>query len=772
MTQALTLLSSQFRKLLNDAVILLRDVASDAASKAASRAGPSEEQLRQMDDPAPDHEWRDAPNLSKDALTQQVREKLGKRKPIDHDDLREVVGDAAQAADRTAGSRDPRDLADRAAQDQQQGTQSGVDAVSGLRTGAAELTHRVEENVPEESSSRQRVREYRDRTQKYLKGKIPLERREQTIWRLKKMVVEIQAHRSYSEAIDTLITLAETYSGHGKAVAQQGARQAKDARQDNYLQSAEHNLKAIIERFADNTSADDLVDAINDIYRDADRDPELKNWFRSLNGYIRKCLQQQAYIMEPASTHEYDRLYDQGRFLLRNRYRDHTDRLMNEVQFMGDQFAADPDNDRFRGALQKLFADLGNDHNGKPVFKKHLVKDITQVVVPDLLSSLRYIPVPRIEYSDRAFDAVIENLVLESDNLMPNALEIDCNASFLFGRKTVTSKHHQEVVASASGIQCDLRDVSYYIKRKQGFPSITDQGVVDIFLGGEGFGFRLGLSTAEEHDRAQFFKVDTVKVFIKHLNIKFKQSRHKALFGIFKPLLLKAVKPVITKLLEQQIRQTFSDIDAFCYRVHQEEQRAEQQIRDNPDPENVQNVYSRYYKAFQQQVLARKQQQAGARTADKHARMAVTAEDSIFRDIELPGGISTRATEFRNQAHQGERWENDIFTIGSANPTNDVAQPAPVTRKSPHARRRAVRDREDAEASAAGQSRDSGYVGQENLAYGSAGSSAFGSTTTTAPFALNKASDETYERYTRAGAPDTSRYNTAATSNPVPYVGK
>lgn len=734
-----------------------------------------------MDDPAPDHEWHDAPNLSKDALTQQVREKLGQRKPVGRDDLGEVAGNAAQAADRPAGSRHPRDLTDRAAQDQQQGTQSGVDAVSGLRTGVADLTHRVEENVPEESSSGQRVREYRDRTQKYLKGKVPLERREQTIWRLKKMVVEIQAHRSYSEAIDTLITLAETYSGHGKVIAQQGAHQAKGARQDNYLQSAEHNLKAIIERFADNTSTGDLVDAINDIYRDADRDPELKNWFRSLGGYIRRCLQQQAYIMEPASTHEYERLYDQGNFLLRSRYRDHTDRLMNEVQFMADQFAADPDNNRFRGALQKLFADLGNDHNGKPVFKKHLVKDVTQVIVPDLLGSLRYIPVPRIEYSDRAFDAVIENLVLESDNLMPNALEIDCNASFLFGRKTVTSRRHQEVVASASGIQCDLRDVSYYIKRKKGFPSITDQGVADIFLGGEGFGFRLGLSTAEEHDRAQFFKVDAVKVLIKHLNIKFKQSRHKTLFGIFKPLLLKAVKPVITKLLEQQIRQTFSDFDAFCYRVYQEEQRAEQQIRDNPDPENVQNVYSRYYKAFQQQVLARKQQ-AEAKTADKHTRMAVMAEDSIFKDIELPGGISTRATEFRNQARQGERWENDIFTIGSANPTDRVAQPAPVTRKSPHAHRQAVRDREGATGSTAGHSRDSGYVGQENPAHGSAqgsaGSSAFGSTsafgpaTTPAPFALNKGSDETYDRHTRAGAPDTSRYNTAATSNPAPYVGK
>lgn len=751
-------------------------MAGDAATRAASRVSPSEEQLRQIDHPAPDHEWHEAPNLSRDAMKQQFRDKLDRNKFVGRSDLTEAAGNAAQAAD-PAGSRDPRDPANRAAQDQRQGTQSGVDAISGLRTGAADLTHRVEENIPNES--KQRGREYRDRTQNYLKGKMPQERREQTIWRLKKMVVEIQGHRDYNEAVNTLITLAETYSGHGMAIAQQGADRVKGARQDNCLQSAESNLKAIIERFANNTSAADLVDAINDIYRDADRDPELKNWFRSVDGYIRKCLQQQGYIMEPASTHEYDKLYDQGNFLLRNRYRDHTDRLMNEVQFMGDQFAADPDNNRFRAALQKLFADLGNDQNGKPVFKKHLIKDITQVVLPDLLGSVRYIPIPRIEYSDKSFDAVIENLILESDNLMPNALEIGNNANFLFGRKTVTSRRHQKAVVSASGVQCDLRDVSYYIKRKRGFPSITDQGIADIFLGGEGFGFKLGLSTAEKDDRARFFKVDTAKVFVKHLNIKLKQSRHKALFGIFKPLLLRVVKPVIAKVLEQQIRQTFSEFDAFCYRIYQEEQRAEQQIRENPDPENVQNVYNRYYKAFQKEVLARKQQ-AEAKTADKHTRMAVTAEDSMFKDIKLPGGISTRATEFRNQARQGERWENDIFNIGSASPSNGVAQPPPVTRKSPHAHRRAVRDRDA--ASAAGHSRDSGYVGQENSAYGSAQGAANGSTsaygpdsthgsatTSGVPFTLNKGSDETHDRYTPA-SPVTSRYNTATTSNPAPYV--
>ena len=83
---------------------------------------------------------------------------------------------------------------------------------------------------------------------------------------------------------------------------------------------------------------------------------------------------------------------------------------------------------------------------------------------------------------------------------------------FRWGRKKVANKNHNSITLSVSGIQMDLRDVSYYVKRKQGFPSITDLGVADIFLGGSGLSFKMKLSTAEKSDRQNFFKVDKVDV--------------------------------------------------------------------------------------------------------------------------------------------------------------------------------------------------------------------------------------------------------------------
>lgn len=239
--------------------------------------------------------------------------------------------------------------------------------------------------------------------------------------------------------------------------------------------------------------------------------------------------------------------------------------------------------------------------------------------------------------------------------------------------------------------------------------------MADIFLGGEGFSFKLQLSTADKADRARFFKVDKVNVKISNMAIKLKQSNHKLLFNIFKPLLLKVMKPALTKVLEQQIRNTFRRLDSLAWRIHQEQLKIERDLKKNPDPENAQNIYYRYYQAIQREMVARKKQ-AQAKGAGTKVNMVVTKQESMFKNISLPGGISTKATGYKEMAQRGDRWESDIFTIGSAPTSTNIGQPAQVTRKSPYAHKATVRDRET--ASTGGYSRDSGYHASDGYASG------------------------------------------------------
>ena len=126
-------------------------------------------------------------------------------------------------------------------------------------------------------------------------------------------------------------------------------------------------LKTLLERFANSTSFDDLTDSINQIYRDAEQDPELKGWFSNMNRFIRRCLKEQGYIIQDDSNTEWNKLYDQGQFLLRDRYRDHTNKVTDEIKFLAKEFDNDPQNKAFAQSMNKLFNDLGHDADGKPV---------------------------------------------------------------------------------------------------------------------------------------------------------------------------------------------------------------------------------------------------------------------------------------------------------------------------------------------------------------------------------------------------------------------
>ncbi|MCJ1418641.1 hypothetical protein MMC32_004989 [Xylographa parallela] len=671
--------NGQFRKLLSDATILIRNMAGDAAQTAANKINPSEDELNQLDKPAQDNTWHDVPQSGD--LKSQAKGTFNKFKPVSRQDMKDAAGDATQNA-HPDGSRNPEDIGGAAADEAQHGGDSGIDAQGGAMAGASSLANKAKDNFPDETKDKIRdtKNQTKDQTKGYLRNQMPQERRDQTIWRLKKMVVEIQGHQDYQQAIDTLLSLAEEYTGHGHNVAQQSIGTVKGAHTDNALTTAEADLKTLIERFANSTSSDDLFESINNMYRDADRDPELKKWFREMDQYVRKCLKETGYIMEDKATDEYNRLYDRGNFLLRDRYRDHTNRVMDEIKHLADQFDQDPQNTRFANSMNKLFNDLGNDENGKPTFKPHLIKDLTNVILPGVFESIRYVPVPRIEYTDHMMDAIVENLVIESDNLTPNLLEIGSDNLFRWGRKTVASKNKNKVMLNVSGVQMDLKDVSYYVKKKEGFPSVMDKGVMDIFMGGTGFSFKIAMETADEKMRQNFFKVNTIVVDVKNLNIKLKQSNHKLLFNLFKPLLFRVLRPVIQKVLEKVIKDKLNEFDGMAYSIYQEVNRAKETAKN--DPEQAQNIYQQYVTAAQKKFAQGKQKSAEV-AADKKANVAMTQYDSMFKDIKLPGGISTKATEYKELAMKGEKWESPIFGIGSAKESTNLPRVTPVSRK-PH----------------------------------------------------------------------------------------
>jgi hypothetical protein len=207
------------------------------------------------------------------------------------------------------------------------------------------------------------------------------------------MVVEIQRHEDYQDAIDSLISISEEYVQHSKTVAKSTHREIKRSADDTNLQKAQIELKTLLENFADGTSMDDMFDALDNLIADANNDEEFSNWVKAVDRFVRKCLREDGYIVKDESTEEWNALSDQGNYFLNERYKDHTNRLTEELNRFIDYTTHDPDSVDFGNKVQKLFVDLGKDTSGNIIFKKHLLDDVTDVIIPGFFEHVRYVPV-------------------------------------------------------------------------------------------------------------------------------------------------------------------------------------------------------------------------------------------------------------------------------------------------------------------------------------------------------------------------------------------
>lgn len=226
---------------MNDAVVLFRDIAGDAAQNVANKVNPSEDELNRIDEPAPDNTWHDVPDMSSGNIKNQIKQTYNNKGPnIHRDDLQEAAGDASERA-HPSGSRDPRETAEMAGHDQQRDTNSGVDAQAGVKSAAQNLKNKAHDNVDEDT--KQKARDKREQTKNYMKEKMPEERRQQVTYRMKKLLVECQGHQDYQQAITTLLDLAEEYAGHLNNIGQQSTGAVKGAHGDNSLKTAEQDLK-------------------------------------------------------------------------------------------------------------------------------------------------------------------------------------------------------------------------------------------------------------------------------------------------------------------------------------------------------------------------------------------------------------------------------------------------------------------------------------------------------------------------------------------------
>ena len=120
--------------------------------------------------------------------------------------------------------------------------------------------------------------------------------------------------------------------GHAKNASDQGVGNVQAVRSDPAVAQAELELRTLLERFANNKSMQPILDAVNQIYVDAQNDEELKRWFKRADSYLRRVLQEPGYVMKDECDREGRALRDDGQSFFSDKYRGHREELFNSIK--------------------------------------------------------------------------------------------------------------------------------------------------------------------------------------------------------------------------------------------------------------------------------------------------------------------------------------------------------------------------------------------------------------------------------------------------------
>lgn len=576
--------SSETRKLLKDISILARDVVADAAVKVAENTRPSEEALAQIDEAAPSEEWvgpdghkrtgRDkAPPTGLGEKADHLKDRAQNHISTAQSELGEASAsahyhakDAASHAQSTAAGHEHASDRHQAEATVKEAQSVGSDKAEAATGAATEQKNRLKEaygnligKVP--SEHKEKAHQIKHDSKNFLHEKFPRERRERFIYRLKKVTVEQQRHRDYQEAIEFFLSLAESYQGHAQGLSSSAASKGGEVLNDPAFKQAQKELRTLLERFANGASMKPIFQAIDQIYLDAHNDPELKEWFRTLNKYIRRVLQEPGYILKDACDQSGREINESGKKFWTSKYFDHRQKLFREIEKFFTSYADDPLNIRLGQNWKNFTKDLFLNAEGNLTLKAHLWEDITSVILPDFLKHIGYIPIPRIEYTDSQLDLVIENLTLEGQNLLPNTVELEMRNYFkLSAYEKIANANKHSFWISFSQVQADLRDVAFYVHKKTGFPKIRDSGLADVVISGNGVSGKVHVESSEAKHRV--FNVKEVKVKVDKLAFGIRDSKHNFLYSTLRPLAQSLVKKQIAKAIEDGIRSGLAQLDA------------------------------------------------------------------------------------------------------------------------------------------------------------------------------------------------------------------
>ena len=421
--------------------------------------------------------------------------------------------------------------------------------------------------------------------------------------------------------------------------------------------------------FAGGRPLDPISDAFNKVIDDIHKDKDLREFYEQVTNEFNHLLTQKGYVTSDAADAEAHRLYERSQELLNEKhahYRPDVENLFSELRSFIDAMRNDRDCRRLADTSRKVYKDIVlTDRKGAfRGFRKRVLWDFVETIFPRFVDEIRYVPIPRIEYQDRDFDLILENVVLESEHFLPSRTILEAFTRIeVTNSYTVSSSHTTTTHLHASNINLFCRDAAFIMRKKTGLVTFRDRGLIDVFMTDRGASADLVLEsnssdTDDDEDPVSdsYFRVKSVKVHIHNFSYNYR-AYHTWAAALLAPVIRPAIRRLLGRVLEERIKIALETADRELFA-------AAERMRVASIASGGGGSVESWIKAVMSRPPAR------ARRSRVRGEWRVSVEDDgglMFPGEYPPGGVVGRMRRAEERVEDGTEegtWRNEVFGEG------------------------------------------------------------------------------------------------------------
>jgi len=249
----------------------------------------------------------------------------------------------------------------------------------------------------------------------------------------------------------------------------------------------------------------------------------------------------------------------------------------------------DPSNRRLAAAFKELGTTVvsTNPQTGEKELNTQSLSELRQLLIPLVMEQLRSVPISTIEGSNDSYDFRLDGIILAANDIAPDRIRLkyDNDVEFDFRSLSLADARRSDLTVYLSGMRTRLDNVHFWYRRKS-FPKISDEGIANISLEGDGLDLKFRVRVAPA---MPYFHVSKVDCDIDRMRVRIIEAKHAALDKIVTSVFSGAIRKRVELAIEERLATTMERVEEILNRLAQQAGKVMQQTK-SAAPEIVSKV--------------------------------------------------------------------------------------------------------------------------------------------------------------------------------------